>query len=275
MPRWRRPASGRRGLRDGQTADHPNQRVSGTHRSHQSRRHRRARHRLHGKADCSTKAPRSRTGDHLYQLERGPFQADLASKEAQVAQQQATLDNAKLTTERQRMACSPVPPASNRRYDTAVANQRQPRGAGAGRAGAGRPASQINLDYTDIRSPITGRIGRTSVTIGNVVSPSSGVLHHHRQPGSDVCHLPGVGARVAGPARSLCAPRAVSSAVVIRVSSCLTDGIYEKTGQLNFVNNTIAAEHRHHPAARHDSQSAALHRRHHRHRWRGARTFRR
>src|SRR5262245_34916160 len=30
-------------------------------------------------------------GDHLYQLERGPFEADLASKQAQVAQLQATL----------------------------------------------------------------------------------------------------------------------------------------------------------------------------------------
>ena len=36
--------------------------------------------------------------------------------------------------------------------------------------------SQINLDYTEIRSPIDGRIGRTAVTIGNVVSPTTGVL---------------------------------------------------------------------------------------------------
>ena len=37
-------------------------------------------------------------------------------------------------------------------------------------------SSQINLDYTDIRSPIDGKIGRTAVTEGNVVSPGSGVL---------------------------------------------------------------------------------------------------
>ena len=41
-------------------------------------------------------------GDLLYRLERGPFEADLASKKAQVAQLQATLDNAKLTTDRAR-----------------------------------------------------------------------------------------------------------------------------------------------------------------------------
>src|ERR1700737_559872 len=44
-----------------------------------------------------------KTGDLLYQLERGPFEADLASKRAQVAQLQAPLGNAKLTTERARI----------------------------------------------------------------------------------------------------------------------------------------------------------------------------
>jgi multidrug resistance efflux pump len=39
-----------------------------------------------------------------------------------------------------------------------------------------RLRSQINLDYTDIRSPIAGEVSRTSVTKGNVVSPTSDVL---------------------------------------------------------------------------------------------------
>jgi membrane fusion protein (multidrug efflux system) len=36
--------------------------------------------------------------------------------------------------------------------------------------------AKINLGYTDIISPITGKIGRTNITKGNVVSPSSGPL---------------------------------------------------------------------------------------------------
>src|SRR5262249_56974499 len=36
--------------------------------------------------------------------------------------------------------------------------------------------AEVNLDYTDIRSPIDGRIGRTAYTIGNLVNPASGVL---------------------------------------------------------------------------------------------------
>lgn len=48
-------------------------------------------------------------GDELYRLERGPFEADLASKQAQVAQLQATLENAKQTTERARTLLEALP----------------------------------------------------------------------------------------------------------------------------------------------------------------------
>ncbi len=176
-------------------------------------------------------------GDHLYQLERGPFQADLASKEAQVAQQQATLDNAKLTTERQRILLT-GPAGQQSTYDTAVANQRSLE-AQLQAAQAQVQASQINLDYTDIRSPITGRIGRTSVTIGNVVSPSSGVLTTIVSQDPMYVTFP-VSVRESLDLRDRYATAGGFSAVVIRLK--LPDGrIYEKTGQLNFVNNTIAA----------------------------------
>jgi len=36
--------------------------------------------------------------------------------------------------------------------------------------------AQANLDYTDIRAPIDGRIGRIRHTVGNLVNPASGVL---------------------------------------------------------------------------------------------------
>jgi membrane fusion protein (multidrug efflux system) len=36
--------------------------------------------------------------------------------------------------------------------------------------------AQINLGYTDITSPIAGKVGRTSITRGNVVSPQAGPL---------------------------------------------------------------------------------------------------
>jgi membrane fusion protein (multidrug efflux system) len=36
--------------------------------------------------------------------------------------------------------------------------------------------AEINLGYTDIRSPIDGRIGRTAFTVGNLVNAASGTL---------------------------------------------------------------------------------------------------
>jgi membrane fusion protein, multidrug efflux system len=43
-------------------------------------------------------------------------------------------------------------------------------------AQANLETAKINLGYTDITSPITGKIGRTDITKGNVVSPQSGTL---------------------------------------------------------------------------------------------------
>src|ERR1700682_3568543 len=62
-------------------------------------------------------------GDELYRLERGPFEADLASKKAQVAQLQAPLKNTKLTTERARTLLG-GPAGQQSTYDAAIATQR-------------------------------------------------------------------------------------------------------------------------------------------------------
>ncbi len=126
-----------------------------------------------------------KTGDLLYRLERGPFEADLDAKKAQVAQLQATLVNAKLTTDRAKTLLG-GPAGQQSTYDAAVANQ-QSLEAQIQAAQAQVQLSQINLDYTEIQSPIDGKIGRTAVTEGNVVTPSSGSADHHRQPGPDVC----------------------------------------------------------------------------------------
>src|ERR1700721_1735580 len=115
-----------------------------------------------------------KTGDELYRLERGPFEADLASKQAIVAQLQATLENAKLTTNRAQTLLG-GPAGQQSTYDAPIASQRSLE-AQVQSAQAQVQSSQINLDYTEIKSPIDGKIGRTAVTEGNVVSSSSGTL---------------------------------------------------------------------------------------------------
>jgi membrane fusion protein (multidrug efflux system) len=177
-----------------------------------------------------------KTGDLLYELERGPFEADLASKKAQVAQLQATLVNAKLTTERARTLLG-GPAGQQSTYDAAIASQ-QSLEAQVQAAQAQVDLSQINLDYTEIHSPIDGQIGRTAVTEGNVVTPSSGVLTTIVSQDPMYVTFP-VSVREALRLRDRYATRGGFKAVLIRLR--LSDGrLYDQTGQLNFVNNTIA-----------------------------------
>ncbi|MET4045674.1 efflux RND transporter periplasmic adaptor subunit [Bradyrhizobium sp. RT6a] len=175
-------------------------------------------------------------GDELYRLERGPFESDLASKQAQVSQLEATLENAKLTTERARTLLG-GPAGQQSTYDAAIANQRSLE-AQVRAAQAGVQASQINLDYTVISAPIAGKIGRTAVTVGNVVSPSSGVLTSIVSQDPMYVTFP-VPVRQGLELRERYAPQGGLEAVVIRLR--LPNGrMYGKTGKLNFVDNTIA-----------------------------------
>jgi membrane fusion protein, multidrug efflux system len=176
-----------------------------------------------------------KTGDLLYVLERGPFEADLKSKQAQVAQLQATLVNAKLTTDRAKTLLG-GPAGQQSTYDAALANQ-QSLEAQIQAAQAQVDLSQINLNYTEIKSPIDGRIGRTSVTEGNVVTPTSGTLTTIVSQDPMYVTFP-VSVREALGLRQRYATRGGFKAVVIRIR--LPDGrAYDKVGELNFVNNTI------------------------------------
>jgi membrane fusion protein (multidrug efflux system) len=182
-----------------------------------------------------TEGAEVKTGDLLYQLERGPFVADLKSKQAQVAQLQATLVNAKLTTDRARTLLG-GPAGQQSTYDAALATQ-QSLEAQIQAAQAQVDLSQINLDYTQIHSPIDGLIGRTAVTEGNVVTPSSGVLTTIVSQDPMYVTFP-VSVRESLGLRDRYATRGGFKAVVIRVR--LTDGrLYDQVGQLDFVNNTI------------------------------------
>ena len=175
-------------------------------------------------------------GDLLYRLERGPFEADLASKQGIVAQLQATLENAKLTTERARTLLG-GPAGQQSTYDAAIANQRSLE-AQVQSAQAEVQASRINLDYTEISSPIDGKIGRTAITEGNVVGPTSGVLTTIVSQNPMYVTFP-VPLRQGLQLRERYAPQGGLEAVLIRLR--LPDGrMYGQSGKLNFVDNTIA-----------------------------------
>src|SRR6201993_1912340 len=160
-----------------------------------------------------------KSGDLLYELERGPFEADLSSKQAEVAQLKATLVNARLTTDRARTLLG-GPAGQQSTYDAALANQQSLEAQVQG-AQAQVDLSKINLDYTEIRSPIDGMIGRTAVTEGNVVTPSSGTLTTIVSQDPMYVTFP-VSVREALALRERYVPRGGFKAVVIRLH--LPDG---------------------------------------------------
>lgn len=152
-----------------------------------------------------------------------------------MAQLQAMLENAKLTTDRARTLLG-GPAGQQSTYDAAFANQRSLE-AQVQAAQAQVQSSEISLGYTDIRSPIDGKTGLTAVTEGNVVSPSSGVLTTivSQDPMYVLFPIP---VREALDLRDRYAPRGGFGAVVMKLR--LPDGrLYDQAGRLNFVNNTI------------------------------------
>jgi membrane fusion protein (multidrug efflux system) len=177
-------------------------------------------------------------GQLLYRLEQAPFEADVEVKEAAGAQAQAQLENANLTLSRaqellQRNSGTQVA------VDSALATQRTAV-AQVKAAQAQLHQSQINLDYTEIRAPIDGRIGRTAITVGNVVGPTSGTLATIVSPDPMYVTFP-VSVRRAIELRDRYADKGGFDAVKIRVR--LSDGkLYGQTGKLDFVDIGVAKD---------------------------------
>jgi membrane fusion protein (multidrug efflux system) len=175
-------------------------------------------------------------GELLYRLERGPFEADVQQKVAAVSQLQATLQNAQITLSRAQALLN-TPAGQRSTVDDARAAELSQQ-AQLMQAQANLRASSINLDYTEIRAPISGKIGRTQVTIGNVVSPSSGTLATIVSQDPMYVTFP-VSTRTAFELRDRYVGKGFS-AVQIKVQ-LPTGKMYDQVGKLDFVNNTIDA----------------------------------
>ena len=176
-------------------------------------------------------------GDLLYRLERAPFEADLQAKQATVAQQQALLRNATITLNRAQALLN-TPAGQRSTVDDALANQASIAAQVLG-AEAQERLSQVNLDYTEIRAPVSGKITRTALTVGNVVTPSSGPLATIVSQDPMYVLFP-ISVRTALDLRARYADNGGFAAVVIRLR--LPDGrAYNHVGKLDYVEPTIAA----------------------------------
>jgi membrane fusion protein (multidrug efflux system) len=113
-------------------------------------------------------------GAPLYKLDRAPFEAAVKDAQGALFQAQAVLTNATLQRQRaEELARTQAGTVAER--DTRIAAEQSAQGS-VMRAEAALANAAINLGYTEITSPIEGRIGRTVITRGNTVGPDSGVL---------------------------------------------------------------------------------------------------
>lgn len=178
-----------------------------------------------------------RTGDLLYRLERAPFEATVAAQAAQVSQANAVLQGSSLTLGRAEALLN-TPAGQRSRVDDALSTQRSQAAQLAG-AQAQLRLAQTNLDYTEIRAPIDGKISRTTVTEGNVVSPSTGTLATIVSQDPMYVLFP-ISVRAALDLRDRYAEKGGFSAVKIKLK--LSNGTeYAQAGQLDYVDPTVAA----------------------------------
>ena len=114
-----------------------------------------------------------RAGELLYVIEKAPYQAKVDADTATVTQATATFTKARQYLERVRTVRSGGVSQSD--IDDAVAEELRARGE-LEQAKANLKRSQLDLGYTMVKAPITGRIGQTAFTRGNLVNPASGPL---------------------------------------------------------------------------------------------------
>lgn len=112
-------------------------------------------------------------GDLLYVIEQAPYQARVDADKASLAQAEAILTKARQYLQRAQTVRSGGISATD--LDNAVAEELRAK-AQLEQVKANLQIATINLGYTSIRAPITGRIGRTAFTRGNLVNPASGPL---------------------------------------------------------------------------------------------------
>lgn len=107
-------------------------------------------------------------GQPLYKIDSKPYEAALASAKAELQKAEANVaaTSAKARRYRELVAANAV---SRQNFDDAIAAQKQAE-AEAAAAEAAIQAARINLDYTTVVSPISGRIGKSTVSEGALVT---------------------------------------------------------------------------------------------------------
>lgn len=120
------------------------------------------------KARAFTEGGEVKAGQTLYQIDAAPYQAALDSAKATLAKAEANVTTSRLKAARYDELAG-IDAVSKQARDDAQAALKQAEADVAAARAAVRTA-QIDLDYTKVASPIAGRVGRSAVTPGALVT---------------------------------------------------------------------------------------------------------
>ncbi|EGF91656.1 periplasmic linker protein [Asticcacaulis biprosthecium C19] len=179
-----------------------------------------------------------RQGQSLYQIDAAPFQAQYAQAQAQLAQANAALTSAKLRAERYAELVK-VNAVSKQENDDAQAALGQAK-ASVQAAEASVQSAAINLNYTKVAAPISGRIGKSNVTPGALVTAAQATeltrIQNIEQVYLDINQSVGELNRL----KRAAAGGEISEAATADVELILDDGsIYPLKGRLQFSDVTV------------------------------------
>jgi RND family efflux transporter MFP subunit len=107
-------------------------------------------------------------GDLLFLIDQRPYQAARSRAEADVEQAEARVNRLRGDYERGRSLLG-TRSIAREEFDK-IAGDLQEAQAGVTRAKADLTTADLNLKYTEVRSPVEGQVGRALVTVGNMVT---------------------------------------------------------------------------------------------------------
>ena len=171
-------------------------------------------------------------GQLLFVLEKPPYQAAVADAKGAVISAEGALKLANAEVNRFQELVKRKAAAQND-LDLHVAKQTEARGM-LMRSQASLQKAELDLSYTDVTAPLSGRIGRAAFSVGNYVSTNSGALATIVRQDPIYVVFP-VSMRVLLDVRRQQAEKGEDPRAV-KVKLRLADGsMYEHVGRINFV----------------------------------------
>jgi len=174
-------------------------------------------------------------GDLLFEIEPDQYQSIVQQRQADVAKAEADAKNAdaQLARGEELLKSKNISQAQVDELRAAAAIAE----AGIAQAKAALAAAELDLGYTEVKAPVSGRIGLAKYTVGNLVGPASGPL------ATIVSHDP-IYVQFPLTQRALLTAKTDvkeqggdPSTIAVRVR--LPNGrLYDEAGQLNFVDVT-------------------------------------